>query len=87
MWGQMQENAALEQYKAVSGNTVAPIELHLFPCGILGSTPDGIITEGPAIVNGCGVLEIKCPCKYREMIAEQMVSNELGGKEERQVSM
>ena len=45
----MQENAALDQHNAVSGNTVAPTGLHLFPCGFLGSSPDCIITEGPAI--------------------------------------
>ena len=83
MWGQMHEDVAIKQYSFITGNVVEPAGLHLFPCGFLGSSPDGIISEASATVKGCGVLEIKCPWKYKDMTVEQMIASELGDKDER----
>ena len=83
MWGQMHEDVAIKQYSFITGNVVEPAGLHLFPCGFLGSSPDGIISEASATVKGCGVLEVECPWKYNDMTVEQMIASELGDKDER----
>ena len=64
MWGQMHEAQAIQEYMEKTGNMVKPAGLHLFPCGFLGSSPDGII-ECASPQCDPGVLEIKCPRKYR----------------------
>ena len=82
MWGQMHEQIAIERYQQTTGNKVQPAGLYLFPCGLLGSTPDGIIEDSCDGVIGIGVLEVKCPWNYRESTITQMLSKELKGKEE-----
>ena len=42
MWGQMHEQIAIERHEQTTGNKIQPAGLYLFPCGLLGSTPDGI---------------------------------------------
>lgn len=54
--------------------------LYLFECGYLGSTPDGLITSNNEV--GRGVLEVKCPWKYRSSTVENMKKIELRGKQE-----
>ena len=61
MWGQMHEDHAIQQYIEKTGNDVEKAGLYLFPCGYLGSTPDGIINS--TNVPDKGVLEVKCPWK------------------------
>ena len=41
MWGQMHEERAIKKYAELTGNSVTSCGLFLFPCGSLGSTPDG----------------------------------------------
>eukprot|EP00795_Rhopilema_esculentum_P014936 gene14936-6079_t len=45
MWGQMHQETALKRYINETGNVVEQCGLLLFPCGFLGSSPDGIISE------------------------------------------
>ena len=70
MWGQMHENVAFDAYIKETGNHVEKTGLHLFECGFLGSSPDGIIITPSGAK---GVLEIKCPHKYRDVTVDQMV--------------
>jgi hypothetical protein len=64
-----------------TGNTVQNAGLYLFPCGYLGSTPDGIITSTSSELPGKGVLEVKCPWKHRNATINEMVQAELNDKE------
>ena len=82
MWGQMHEAQAIQDYMQKTGNKVKQAGLYLFPCGFLGSSPDGII-ELAAAQNDHGVLEIKCPWKYRNNTIEEILQIELGNKEEK----
>ena len=79
MWAQMHENHAVKKYVQKTGNTVECAGLYLFPCGYLGSTPDGIITSPSA--TGKGVLEVKCPWKSRNATVNEMTQAELKGKQ------
>ena len=81
MWGQMQESLVINQYMKATGNTVQNAGLYLFPCGYLGSTPDGIITSPSLELPGNGVLEVKCPWKHRNATINEMVQAELNDKE------
>lgn len=76
-WGKVHENNALQKYCALTGNSVTKIGLVLFPCGFLGSSPDGIISVTPN--TSSGVLEIKCPYKYRDYNVSDMITKELNG--------
>ena len=58
--GKMHGDEALKQYKEKTGNTVLPSGLYLFPCGYLGCSPDGIITN-TLYGDSIGALERKCP--------------------------
>ena len=78
LWGQMHEEHAIKEYSKVTGNSVTPCGLFLFPCGFLGSTPDGIVQSRTF---GKGVLEVKCPWKHRNATILEMVEVELKGKE------
>ena len=84
LWGQMHEASAIAKYQEITGNHVQPIGLVLLPCGFLGSSPDGIIfdmsQEGAATQ---GVLEIKCPWSHRNSSINQMVAEELKGKDKK----
>ena len=82
MWGKMHEAQAIKDYMQKTGNKVKPAGLFIFPCGLLGSSPDGII-EHAAAQNDHGVLEIKCPWKFRNNTIEEILQIELGNKEEK----
>ena len=75
IWGQMHENEACEEYKQKTGNTVEETGFHLFPCGFLGCSPDGIIfpKEASEIY---GALEIKCPWKHKDDTIQEMITKE-----------
>ena len=75
----MHEDHAIQQYKEKAGNDVEKAGLCLFPCGYLGSTPDGIINS--TNVPDKGVLEVNCPWKYRNNTINEMVQAELGAKD------
>lgn len=79
MWGQMHEELATNQYMETTGNIVENAGLFLFPCGYLGSTPDGIVTSPSHC--GKGVLEVKCPWKYRNATIHEMIQMELKDKD------
>ena len=56
--------------------------IFLFPCGFLGSNPDGIINAGE--VDGepnRGLLEIKSPWAHRNTIVRDVIKSELQGKD------
>ena len=77
MWGQMHEDTAIDSYIKLTGNRVDKIGLCLFECGFLGSTPDGVVH----MTNGeNGVLEVKCPYKYRDCTIDEMIKLELNVK-------
>lgn len=77
MWGQMHEETAIADYKKFTGNAVEKVGLTLFPCGFLGCSPDGIIiTEDERR----GVLEIKCPWKYRNNNFQEILDLEFKGR-------
>ena len=81
IWGQVHEQQAIEQYKVFTGNQVAAVGLVLFECGYLGSSPDGIVshTSETGTVDR-GVLEVKCPFKYRSLTVDEMINRELKEK-------
>ena len=61
-------------------NRVEKIGLCLFDCGFLGSTPDSIIFTTD---DDKGVLEVRCPYKYRDFRIDEMLKLELKDKEEK----
>ena len=73
MWGQMHESIACDSYIKETGNIVEKTGLHLFECGFLGSSPDGMVFSSSGEK---GVLEIKCPHKYKDVTVDQMVEIE-----------
>ena len=76
MWGQVHEEMAIQSYSQITGNTVTKTGLHLFPCGFLGSSPDGIISV-PDDTENIGVIKVKCPFKYRNASISGIIQNEL----------
>ena len=78
LWGQMHEEHAIKKYAELTGNNVTPCGLFLFPCGFLGSTPDGIVQSR---TSGNGILEVKCPWKHRNATISEMMEMELKCKE------
>ena len=72
IWVQMQEKTALAQYQVATGKQVLQSGLHLFPCGYLGCSPDGIVIPQECSGNH-GALESKCPWKYRDLTVKVMV--------------
>ena len=77
MWGQMHKETVIDEYQRITGNTVQPTGLILFPYGYLGFSPNGLISlPGGAL----GVLEVKCPVKYRDNSIKEIMSEELKGK-------
>lgn len=78
LWGQVHESSAMQKYSEVTEKAVKKIGLVLFPCGFLGSSPDGVVLAK----NGCVdvVVEAKCPWSYRNFTVEEMVMKELSGK-------
>ena len=81
MWGQVQEEVAIEKYIEVTGNKVEPAGLILFPCAYLGCSPNGIIYEEAS--KSKGIVEIKCPWEHRNSSIQEMINAELKGKSER----
>ena len=73
LWGQMHEDEACRKYIEESGNIVEPTGLHLFPCGYLGCSPDGIVYTKDS---SKGVLEIKCPWKHKDANIDEMIQQE-----------
>ena len=73
MWGQMHEDTAIKAYENKTGNRVQDIGLCLFECGFLGSSPDGIVFHTTGQI---GVLEVKCPWKYRDSTVDDMLKAE-----------
>ena len=65
-----------------TGNVVEQCDLFVFPCGFVGSSPDGIICEQHALAaNGGGVLEVKCPLFHRNSLIDEIIKAELKGKD------
>ena len=77
IWGQMHEDTALKEYVVKTGFQVVPTGLHLYPCGFLGCTPDGIV-YAPGMEETHGALEIKCPYVHREHTIREMIEIEKG---------
>ena len=48
-------------YEVVTGNRVRETGLWLHPSGLLGASPDGLISDNK-------VLEVKCPMKAKDMM-------------------
>eukprot|EP00795_Rhopilema_esculentum_P011216 gene11216-21392_t len=71
----MHEKVACKQYEEKTRKTVTSTGLHLFQCGYLGCSPDGIITSKE--MNGPGALEIKCPWKYKDSSINEMIEKEM----------
>ena len=78
------EASAIATYQESTGHHIQPNGLVLLPCGFLGSSPDGIIVdisqEGAATQ---GVLEITCPWFHRNSSINQMVAEEVKGKDKK----
>ena len=79
----MHEAQAIQEYMEKTGNMAKPAGLHLFPCGFLGSSSDGII-ECASPQCDPGVLDSKCPWKYRNSTINEIIDTELNGKEEKE---
>ena len=75
MWGGMHEEVACKQYEEKTGNRVTSTGLHLFQCGYLGCSPDGIISSKE--MDGPGALEIKCPSKYKDSSIKETIEKEM----------
>ena len=61
----MHKDTAIDAYVRQTGNLVEKNDLHLFECGFLGSSPDGLVITSSGEK---GVLEVKCPYEYREKL-------------------
>ena len=79
IWGQVHEDVAIENYIERTKNQVYKIGLCLFECGFLGSSPDGFIIHDGTY----GALEVKCPWKHRDDTVSEMITKELGDKQEK----
>ncbi len=72
----MHKEHAIKEYTKLTGNAVKPAGLFLFPCGFLGSTPDGIFDSNSSSNGNFGALEIKCPWKHRNATISEMIEAE-----------
>ena len=74
----MHEEHAIKEYSKVTGNSVTPCGLFLFPYEFLGSTPDGRVQS---TTSGNGMVEVECPWKHENATILGMIEVELKGKE------
>ena len=64
-WGLEHESQASKEYERQTGNTVIASGMWLFPEGDLSATPDGLVLDPADQTKYIGVIEVKCPFKYR----------------------
>ena len=79
-WGREKEDEARRDY--ISHMSAKHVDFVVRPCGLvvdpkypyLGASPDGFVSCGCC---GCGLLEIKCPIKFRDYspTAEELLSD------------
>ncbi|KAJ1392451.1 YqaJ viral recombinase [Sesbania bispinosa] len=63
-WGMLNEAAAIEQYKKITGREVSSMGFAVHSkesYDWLGASPDGVLGCLPEGGNGIGILEVKCP--------------------------
>lgn len=65
-YGIHHEAEAVKMYEVVTGNRVRETGLWLHPSGLLGASPDGLISDNK-------VLEVKCPMKAKDMMIEEAI--------------
>ena len=66
-WGIEHESIAIQHYTQLTGVIVKPTGLWLYPNGIFGASPDGLIYETPHATNPAGIIEVKCPYSMRNV--------------------
>jgi len=66
-WGKANEECAIASYCHLTGRTVKPTGIWLFPSGQLGASPDGLVFEHPTDPHPSGILEVKCPFYVRNL--------------------
>ena len=71
LYGQQKEERARQDYIARTGYRVMETGLYLFPSGLLGASPDGLIYTEPNDTSPSGVLEIKCPYSMRNATSSE----------------
>lgn len=74
-WGRIHERSAVQKYIDSSGNRVTECGLFLFPNGIMGGSPDGVVSDN-CDIDDDGLLEVKCPFKYRDYLIKDIIELE-----------
>ena len=65
-WGKEHEKDALKEYERVTGSLVRPTGIWLFPNGLFGASPDGVVYER-GLEKASGIVEVKCPYTLRDL--------------------
>jgi len=71
-WGKAHEVDAIAAYCRQTGRIVKPTGIWLFPNGMLGASPDGLVFEKVDDERPSGILEVKCPFSVRDLHHRQM---------------
>ena len=66
-WGVDHEKQAIDEYVKESHAIVKPTGLWLFPNGIMGASPDGLVFADAHDTKPSGVIEVKCPYSMRDV--------------------
>ena len=64
-WGNEFEDTAIASYCIQTGRKVSPTGIWLFPDGMLGASPDGLILYNENNPEPRGIIEVKCPFSVR----------------------
>ena len=67
-WGIEHEAEAIDEYIKETSNIVKPTGLWLFPCGVLGASPDGLVYRHEHDMHPIGIVEVKCPYSIRDKV-------------------
>ena len=65
-WGVQHEKQAIDEYVQKTRAIVMPTGVWLFPNGVMGASPDGLVYEGAHDRDPVGILEVKCPYSMRD---------------------
>ena len=72
-WGKENEQRAIAAYCQLTGRTVKPTGIWLFPSGQLGASPDGLVFESATAEQPSGILELKFPFYVRNLHYQEMI--------------
>ena len=67
-WGIAHEAQAITAYAHDSKTIVKPTGIWLYPNGVMGASPDGLVYNSVTERNPAGILEVKCPYSLRNTV-------------------